>query len=150
MTFSKSFGYALRGILYVALLREEERKISIEEIAERLSVPRHFLGKVMKSVVKAGFLSSTRGPQGGFYINDKTLSTPLISILLLTEGKEYFNSCLLSLRKCNAANPCPLHDRFDACKKDLMGIYSQTTIEELLVQDKPDFIKSIATFQQTN
>ena len=120
MTFSKSFGYALRGILYVALLREEERKISIEEIAERLSVPRHFLGKVMKSVVKAGFLSSTRGPQGGFYINEDTLSTPLISILQLTEGEGYFNSCLLSLRKCNAANPCPLHDRFDECKSGLI------------------------------
>lgn len=147
MTFSKSFGYALRGILYVALLREEDRKISIEEIADRLSVPRHFLGKVMKSVVKAGFLSSTRGPQGGFYVNEHTLSTPLISILLLTEGKEYFNSCLLSLRKCNAANPCPLHDRFDECKKGLLEIYSQTTIEQLLVDDKPEFIRSIATFQ---
>ncbi len=147
MTFSKSFGYALRGILYVSLLREEDRKISIEEIADRLSVPRHFLGKVMKSVVKAGFLSSTRGPQGGFYVNEKTLNTPLISILLLTEGKEYFNSCLLSLRKCNAANPCPLHDRFDECKHGLMAIYSQTTINDLLVEDKPEFIKSIATFQ---
>ena len=147
MTFSKSFGYALRGILYVSLLREEERKISIEEIADRLSVPRHFLGKVMKSVVKAGFLSSTRGPQGGFYVNEQTLSTPIISILLLTEGKDYFNACLLSLRKCNAANPCPLHNRLGECKKELLSIYSQTTIDDMLAKDKPEFIKSIATFQ---
>jgi DNA-binding IscR family transcriptional regulator len=54
MFLSKSFGYALRGILYIAVMQDEERKVQIEEIATKLSVPKHFLGKIMQQVVKAG------------------------------------------------------------------------------------------------
>ena len=144
MVLSKSFGYALRGILFVALLKDEERKVSIEEIADRLSVPRHFLGKIMKSMVKAGIMSSTRGQQGGFFINEKTLNTPIIAIILLTEGTNYFNTCLLNLRKCNAANPCPLHYKVEKFKNEILDVYSQTTIGDLLKDNKSDFINSIA------
>ncbi|MBN8675537.1 MAG: Rrf2 family transcriptional regulator [Chitinophagales bacterium] len=147
MTFSKSFGYALRGILYVSLLKDEPRKISIDEIAEKLSVPRHFLGKIMKAVVKAGILSSTRGLQGGFFINEKTLGTPLLTIILLTEGNNYFNTCLLSMRKCNSSNPCPLHNKVEEHKDGLLQIYGQTLVSDLLQDDKADFIKSLATVE---
>ncbi len=144
MVFSKSFGYALRGILYVGLMSDEGRKVSIDEIAGKLSVPRHFLGKIMKGVVKEGILGSTRGKQGGFFINDRTLQTPLLQIILLTEGEEYFNTCLLSLRKCNAANPCPLHFRVESQRNELLEVYKQTTIGEMLKGNKPDFIQSIS------
>ena len=43
MFLSKFFGYALRGILYVALMQDEKRKVQIDEIANKLSVPRHSL-----------------------------------------------------------------------------------------------------------
>jgi Rrf2 family protein len=66
MFLSKSFGYALRGILYIAVMQDENRKVQIDEIATKLSVPKHFLGKIMQQVVKAGLLKSTKGPYGGF------------------------------------------------------------------------------------
>ncbi|HEY6505870.1 MAG TPA: Rrf2 family transcriptional regulator [Chitinophagaceae bacterium] len=145
MVLSKSFGYALRGILYVALLKDEGRNVSIDEIASRLSVPRHFLGKIMKAMVKAGILSSVRGQQGGFFINERTLGTSIGAIILLTEGKNYFSTCLLSLRQCNADNPCPMHNRVQEFRNGLQNIYGQTTIGDLLKEDKPGFINSITT-----
>jgi Rrf2 family protein len=144
MVLSKSFGYALRGVLYVSLMKDEQRNISIEEIAARLSVPRHFLGKIMKSVVKAGVLGSSRGQHGGFYVNEDTLSTPLINIVLLIEGTNYFNTCVLNLRRCNADRPCPLHGRVEKFKHDLQQVYSQTTIGDLLKTDRSGFIDSIS------
>ena len=33
MILSKSFGYALRGILYIAKMQDEQRKVQIDEIA---------------------------------------------------------------------------------------------------------------------
>jgi len=142
--FSKSFGYALRGILYVSFVGGEDRKVSIEEIAERLGVPRYFLGKVMKSMVKAGILNSSRGKSGGFFTNENTLKTTIIKIIMLVEGQEYFNSCLLSLHKCNSSRPCPMHDKIQLFKNNLIGMYSQTTIGDLLKENMPDFIRSIA------
>ncbi len=84
MFFSKSFGYALRSVLYVASVGESNGKVPLEKIAEGLNVPRHFLGKVMKRLVKEGILSSQKGPNGGFFTNEKTLQTPLLQFIHLT------------------------------------------------------------------
>jgi DNA-binding IscR family transcriptional regulator len=56
--FLKSFGYALRGILYVTVLAERKDRIQLDEIAEKLTVPRYFLGKIMNKLAKQGVLAS--------------------------------------------------------------------------------------------
>lgn len=146
MFFSKSFGYALRGILYVAMMSDEKKRVQIDEIAERLSVPKHFLGKILNKVVKEKILDSTKGPYGGFSINQNTLSTPLINILEVTEGLEQFSICALGLRKCNTANPCPVHPYIDNFRTGLKTILTETTVNDLLTENKPGLIRSIATF----
>jgi Rrf2 family transcriptional regulator, iron-sulfur cluster assembly transcription factor len=65
MVFSKSFGYALRGVLYVTMAGEKKTMIQLEEVAHQLTVPKHFLAKVMKNLVKEGVLNSMKGPYGG-------------------------------------------------------------------------------------
>ena len=146
MFFSKSFGYALRGVLYVAMMSDEKKRVQIDEIAERLSVPKHFLGKILNKVVKEGILDSTKGPYGGFSVNQKTLSTPLIKVLEVTEGLEQFTVCALGLRKCNSANPCPVHSHIDNFRIEFKKTLSDTTINNLLTENKPELIRSIATF----
>ena len=145
MFFSKSFGYALRGILYIAMMQDEQRKVQIDEIAEKLTVPKHFLGKIMKQLVKARLLHSTKGPYGGFGITNKTLSVPLMRIVELTGGIEQFNLCVLQMRTCDGINPCPLHNEVEKIKIDLKNLFSTTTITDLLKEDKKDFIRSLAT-----
>jgi len=144
MFFSKSFGYALRGILYVAMMSDGDKKIRIDEMSARLSVPRHFLGKIMNKIVKKGILSSAKGPNGGFALNDVTLSTSLLIVLESTDGLDQFNECVLRLKKCNVLTPCPLHDRIQVYKTELLKMFSQTDIGSLLREDKPDFIKMIS------
>jgi Rrf2 family protein len=144
MIFSKSFGYALRGILYVAMMSDENRKIRIDEMASRLAVPRHFLGKIMNKVVKKGILNSTKGPNGGFCLNGSTLDTPLLTLIELTDGLAQFEGCVLRLRKCNEDHPCPLHHQTIEYKNNLVKTFSETTIGSLLKEDKPHFIQSIA------
>ena len=110
MILSKSFGYALRGVLYVAKMQGECRRVQIDEIANKLSVPKHFLGKIMQQIVKAGLLRSTKGPYGGFSLAEKTLATPLIKLVEITDGMDQFRTCVLKLKYCDGINPCPLHE----------------------------------------
>ena len=145
MFFSKSFGYALRGILYVALMQDEQRKVQIDEIARKLSVPKHFLGKIMQELVKAGLLQSTKGPYGGFGLTEETLSTPLIKLVEITGNVNQFNICVLQMRTCNGVNPCPLHNDVEAIRDKLENLFTQTTIADLMNEDKNVFIKSLAT-----
>lgn len=145
MVFSKSFGYALRGVLYVAVLNEEKKKIQLDEIAEVLTVPRYFLGKVMRLMAKEGIVDSEKGHNGGFSINETTLQTSLLTIVSLTEGIKRSDSCVLRFRKCNTHNPCPMHNEIESLRKQWTNLLATTVLGDLMKKDAPDFIRSIAT-----
>ncbi|MCC7402568.1 MAG: Rrf2 family transcriptional regulator [Chitinophagaceae bacterium] len=144
MFFTKSFGYAVRGILYVALMSDEKRKVQIEEIAERLSVPKHFLGKIMNKVVKQKILDSTKGPYGGFSVNNSTLSVPLLKVMEVTEGLEQFSMCALGLKKCDPEHPCPVHYKMEGLRSDLRKALAEDTINDLMIGNKPELIRNIS------
>jgi Rrf2 family protein len=146
MLFSKTFGYALRSILYIAAKdivepKEKVRWIQLEEIAEELKVPRYFLGKVLKRLSKAGILSSQKGPNGGFGTNESTLATSLLQITELTGEAIHSDTCVLQLKKCNARNPCVLHTRALQIRDQWVILLNATTIYNLLYDQKTDFIK---------
>jgi len=145
MIFSKSFGYAIRSILYVGVMRHEKRCVQVEEVATKLAVPRHFMGKVMKKLAKEKILVSTKGPAGGFILNEHTLQMSLLSIIEIIDGVEIFNSCALRAKECNSLSPCPMHFQLESVKHNLKSILSDTTIGDLLQENKPEFIKSIST-----
>ena len=141
--FSKSFGYALRGILYVAT-RGSNNKIHLSEIAEHLALPKPFLGKVMHSMVSKGILSSEKGPGGGFYVNENTLQTSLKTLVELTGETDTPDTCVLRLRKCSAASPCPLHEHVITMRDDWQNLISNTNLGDLLYKDQSTLIQSIA------
>lgn len=145
MIFSKSFGYAIRSILYVAIMRDEKRYVQVEEIAAKLAVPRHFMGKIMKKLAKEKILISTKGPSGGFMLSENTMEMPLMNLIIITDGVEIFDTCALRAKECNAANPCPLHFKMDSIKTNLRSVLSETKIGDLLEEDKTEFIRSIST-----
>lgn len=129
-------------MLYVAMMREEKARVQIDEIAEKLDVPRHFLSKIMQQMVKAGLLRSTKGPFGGFSITERTLGTPLIRIVEITDRLDDLNICVMQLRNCNELNPCPLHSEMQEIRKKWLALLKDTTIEQL-AGSKIKFITSL-------
>lgn len=145
MIFSKSFGYAIRSILYVAVMRDEKRYVQVEEIAAKLAAPRHFMGKIMKKLAKEKILISTKGPSGGFILSEHTMQMPVMDLIVIIDGPEIFDTCVLRAKECNSENPCPMHFKMDSMKKNLKAVLSDTRIGDLLEEDKPEFIRSIST-----
>ncbi len=145
MIFSKSFGYALRGILYIAAMEDEKRYVQAEEVAEKLAVPRHFMSKILKMLVQEQVLVSHKGPAGGFALRADALDRRLIEIVNMTDGLVTFSSCVLRVKECNAQNPCPLHDQMVEVKDRLLDVVSKKKIGDLLQDDKINFINSIST-----
>lgn len=134
----------MRGILYIAAMRDENRKVQIDEIATKLAVPKHFLGKIMQQMVKAGLLKSTKGPYGGFSLSAETLAMPVMRLVEITDGMEQFSMCVLKLKYCNGLNPCPLHYEMEEVKKDYLDVFTKNTFGDLLKDSKSDLLKSLA------
>ena len=132
--FSKTFGYALRAATFVAVHGKDSKKVGLQDLSQSLDIPYHFLGKIMQDLVRHGIVDSTKGPSGGFYANDRTAETPLLDILKITDGSLVFDQCALNIKRCNAAQPCPLHHDFAACRDGMLQAMAVKTVGILAVE----------------
>jgi len=144
MIFSKTFGYALRGILYVAMYNKDNRKVQLEEISSELNVPRYFMGKIMNKMVRQGVLESVKGHNGGFNIREHTLNISLLKLCELTGEPVNTNSCILDFKTCRSDNPCPLHERVLEIKQNWNRILSSTLIKDLMETANSELLRSIS------
>ena len=103
----------------------------------------------MKRLVKAGILNSTKGPYGGFSLNDRTLATSLLELATITNSISNVDDCVLRLEKCDVNNPCPLHHKMLFYRQELHNLFAGTTIGELLNPQTSEYIKNLAEVQAT-
>ncbi len=110
--FSKTTEYAIRVVIYLSVNTTPSSLAGVNEIAGNLNFPAAFLGKVLQDMVKKGLIISVKGPGGGFYLNDNTLSLSILDIVELMEGLGFLNKCGLGINSCSPENPCPIHEEY--------------------------------------
>lgn len=131
---TKTCGYAIRGVIFLALEKNVKRKIGIQEIAEELKVPQHFMGKILQELVRKEILKSTKGPHGGFYVNDSILDLSLIRIVEAIDGLGVLKKCFLGREECSHENPCPMHDDFEVSRRTIFENFQNKKIRYFVQQ----------------
>lgn len=135
--FSKSTEYALRATLFIAEKGSENNKLGIDEIAAGIQSPKSFTAKILQLLTgEKGIISSTRGPNGGFYLTEKAKQLPIRAILEVMEQEGLLGKCILGLKKCSEVNPCPMHFEYKPIKKDLKDLFEAKTIQQLVDEMK--------------
>ncbi len=129
--FSKSCEYAIRAVVYIASESKSDRKVSIQEISENIESPAHFTAKILQTLSRNRIVSSQKGVNGGFYIDNAQVENKLIDIVTAIDGKVLFTGCGLGLKQCSETNPCPLHNKFKSVRNDIRRMLEGTTIKEL-------------------
>lgn len=131
---SKSCVYALRSIIYIGHHATIDHKLGIKEIAEELDLPTHFLSKILQRLVKHKIVQSVKGPHGGFYLNEKSKETTLLTIVEVIDGLAFFTNCGLGLKECSETHPCPLHDDFKVYRDGLYFLFNEKKISDLITK----------------
>ena len=131
---SNACKYAIRSILYLAINSDENTKIGVKTIAEELETPQPFLAKLLQQLTRDGLVSSTKGPNGGFYLNKKNKNSNIWDVVISIDGTSKFDNCFLGLAKCNDKNPCPVHFIAKPFKESILGNFKDKTIEEYVAR----------------
>ncbi|MBW7844299.1 MAG: Rrf2 family transcriptional regulator [Bacteroidia bacterium] len=135
--FSKACEYAIKATIYVASKSLENVRVKIGDIADNSGSPGAFTAKILGALTKHEIVNSIKGPYGGFEISvDKMKKTKISEIVYAIDGDTIYNGCALGLNKCNAADPCPMHDKFVTIRNELKQMLETTTVFELAHQLK--------------
>lgn len=131
MFLSKSCEYAIRAAIYVAGISMQAKKASIIEIAEAIGSPVPFTGKILQLLTRKKILSSIKGPNGGFYLQDDRIIY-LIDIVIAVDGNELFTACSMGLKNCSDGQPCPMHHQVKPIKAQLLKELSRNSINDMV------------------
>jgi len=149
MMLSRASKYAILSTLFLAEHANENRKISVKVIAESIDVPSPFLAKLFQQLVKGKIISSTKGPNGGFYLTKKNQKKNVLDIIENIDGLNRINECFLGLSECDGTNPCPVHFIVEPFKNSILGKFRDKNImefsKEIVSQGRKLTIKDIST-----
>jgi Rrf2 family protein len=130
--FSKATEYAIRATLYIAQKSSEENKLGIAEIAKAIESPQSFTAKILQVLTKDNkIISSSRGPNGGFYLSPKAGKLPVMAILEVMGEDRDLKKCVLGLHLCSESKPCPLHSAYKPIKAELIELFNSRSIQHL-------------------
>jgi Rrf2 family protein len=128
---SNSSKYALKAVLYLALHSDDEHKMMVKDLSEKINVPKAYIAKLLQQLAKRKIISSTKGPKGGFYIDEANRKQPIIAIIEVIDGKRRIESCMLGLEDCNLHKPCPLHSLISPSRTKMIQLLESKTINDL-------------------
>ena len=142
--FSKSCEYAIRAMIFVAQKSVDKNCVSIKDIAKNTDAPIHFIAKIMQDLSRKKLVCSIKGPNGGFYMNEKELKGSISNIIKAIDGESLFTDCVLGLKDCNDKSPCPIHHQYKEIKIEFIKILESNTIIDFKekLETKKFFLKN--------
>ncbi|HBX63180.1 MULTISPECIES: Rrf2 family transcriptional regulator [Empedobacter] len=129
---SKTCEYAVRAVIYIAQQTKDGNRVGIKDVAKGIDSPEYFIAKILQEMVRKNLLQSTKGPNGGFHLDEKYMKNSLAVIVRHFDGDKIFSGCALGLKRCSEKNPCPLHQQFKEIRNTLKHLLETTTINQLV------------------
>ena len=130
MQLLNSSKYAIRILSYIAN-HDEQQLCNAKELSETLIIPYKFLTKIMMKLVKADFIISIRGREGGYKLAKPASNITIIEILNHFNEFSEYEQCILGIGACNTKKKCALHDQWVKPKSMINKMFENTTLEDI-------------------
>jgi Rrf2 family protein len=132
MKISTKGRYALRLMLDLALHVGGEA-ISIREIAGRQDISDKYLEQIIAVLVRAGFVKSVRGAQGGYRLARDASAYTVGAILRLMEGSLAPVGCIEDgENSCARADRCVTVEVWESINDAINGVVDHITLSDLV------------------
>jgi Rrf2 family protein len=123
--------YAIRSMIFIASL-PEDAVVLRSEICESQKIPSSFMAKILRSLVRAQLLRSTRGVNGGFSLAKNPAEITLLDVLEAIEGPLSLTDCVPSPDECAHSANCPANAVWARVQDSIKKILNETTLEDLV------------------
>ena len=130
--FSKTVEYALRAALWLAASPHEPA--TAERVALATKVPVGYMSKLLNALVRAGVITSQRGPSGGFVLARSPTQVTMFDVVLALEPFPRIEHCPLGLPE-HGDHLCSLHSTLDSLAEFAENTLKGKTLAALLLPE---------------
>lgn len=134
MVFSKSTGYGIKALAYLA--RQDDFRIcGLHEIAASENIPSEYLRKLLAELRRHRMVRSAKGIYGGYILAQAAKDITLWDVFSVLDQDPYMDECVL----CHARDmdpECPFCAEWKRIRNDLMTHLKGKTIAEFAAYPK--------------
>jgi len=116
----------------LALIAKSKKLINANEIAKIMEFSKNHLSKVLQVLVKYGYISSVRGPKGGFVLKKKAGEISLLEVYEIFDGKIHVEKCALHNNVECPFNSCVFGDLTNQFSSDFEFFLQNKTIADVV------------------
>ena len=132
MKISTKGRYAVRMMLDIAQ-HDKGEPVRIKDISARQDISLKYLEQIVSALVRANYLQSIRGPQGGYHLVRKPDEYTIGDILRATEGSLACVECLSTeYNYCERAGNCVTVRLWRELDEAISSVVDKYTIEDLM------------------
>jgi Rrf2 family protein len=125
---SRKVDYALRAVIHLANDEDRERACSVAEIADRERIPRQFLEKIIRDLIRSKLVRSRRGPRGGYVLARSADLVTFKDVIEAVEGPISLNVCVGEHAECFLMGACGMNRVWAEGQRRVMDLFQGTTI----------------------
>jgi Rrf2 family protein len=131
---SRKMEYGARAMAYLASL-PDGMTTSFKEIAKKMDIPSEFLAKILKTLVKAKLVRSTRGAHGGYALARAASSISFLDVIEALEGPVNVNICTASDHDgCAFTGACTMYGVWRTGQERMLEVYRATKFDRLAMR----------------
>ncbi len=130
---SRNADYAVRILVALA---SGDAPLSCRELSYHTDVPYRFLRRIVGSLRKEGFVSTTRGRTGGVSLNAPAHSITLRDVLRIFPSSLLEDGCKTGKRPCRFTGECPARKVLKEMEKDILRRLDAISIQLLARESK--------------
>lgn len=129
--------YALRAIFELAK-RSGLGPTKIAHIAQAQGIPVRFLEVILNRLKRSGLVDARRGASGGYFLTRSAGRITVADIMTFMHGPSKPSQCAacVAKTKCPHGNRCAFSGMWNRVSQAVLQVYTQTTIQDLLDNDR--------------
>jgi len=131
MQITRQADYAVRAVLYLARLGQEERAAT-SQVAQEQRIPPSFLAKIISQLSIAGLLHTSRGARGGVTLAREPKEITLLEVIEAIDGPIMLNECVGESGSCTFDEECPLRPVWCEAQNELVTRLKNTNFAQLI------------------
>jgi len=115
------------------------------EIARHEQIPKYYLEKVIRDLMRRGLVQARRGPGGGYQLARSAAQITFRDIIEAVEGPITLNICTDGSSSCALQPTCRMYRVWEKGQRVLLEVFSDTSLSEVASSKVPDNSLTVGT-----
>ena len=129
MQIPRKIEYALRAMIHLADNPQAVARGSV--IARQEHIPKYYLEKVIRDLMRRGLVRARRGPGGGYQLARPPETVSFRDVIEAVEGPIMLNVCVDGSSVCSLQPACRMFRVWEEGQRVLLDVFSHTMLSQI-------------------